>query len=62
MPADPQTVAEFEKQWSAMLKQRFGEDEAKRFEIMGKFRKFIREHYEIVQPFGDEVVFKLKTK
>jgi 4-amino-4-deoxy-L-arabinose transferase-like glycosyltransferase len=62
LPADPQTVAEFEKQWSAKLKQRFGEDEAKRFEIMGKFRKFIREHYEIVQTFGDEVVFKLKTK
>jgi hypothetical protein len=62
LPADPQTVAEFDKQWAAMLKQRFGEDEAKRFEIMGKFRKFIREHYEIIQTFGDEVVFKLKTK
>jgi hypothetical protein len=62
LPPDPQTVAEFDKQWAAMLKQRFGEDEAKRFEIMGKFRKFIREHYEIIQTFGDEVVFKLKTK
>jgi hypothetical protein len=62
LPADPQTVAEFEQQWSAALRQRFGEDEAKRFEIMGKFRKFIREHYEINRTFGDEVVFKLKTK
>jgi hypothetical protein len=61
LPSDPQTVAEFERQWGAMLLNRFGEDEAKRFEVMGKFRKFIREHYDIVQMFGDHVVFKLKT-
>lgn len=32
-----------------------------RFEVMGKFRKFIREHYEIEQVFGNEIVFKLKS-
>jgi 4-amino-4-deoxy-L-arabinose transferase-like glycosyltransferase len=58
---DPQITAEFEKQWGQMTRERFGDDEARRFEVMGKFRKFIREHYEIEQIFGDEVVFKLKS-
>jgi 4-amino-4-deoxy-L-arabinose transferase-like glycosyltransferase len=61
LPNDPQVVAEFEKQWGQMTRERFGDDEARRFEVMGKFRKFIREHYEIEQIFGDEVVFKLKS-
>jgi len=60
LPNDPRITAEFEKQWGQMTRERFGDDEARRFEIMGKFRKFIREHYEIEQTFGDEVVFKLK--
>jgi len=62
LPSDPQSIAKFEKQWGDALRERFGEDEAKRFEIMGKFRKFIRDNYDRVQMFGDEVVFKLKTK
>jgi 4-amino-4-deoxy-L-arabinose transferase-like glycosyltransferase len=61
LPSDPQIVAEFERQWGAMLQKRFGEDEAKRFEVVGKFRQFIRAHYDTVQMFGDCVVFKLKT-
>lgn len=61
LPPDPQVVAEFEKEWGQMERERFGDDEAKRFEIMGKFRKFIREYYQIDQRFGDEVVFKLKS-
>ncbi len=60
LPSDPPTVAMFEQQWGEMTRQKFGDDEARRFEIMGKFRKFIREHYEIEQMFGDEVVFRLK--
>jgi len=61
LPNDPQITAEFEKQWGEMTRERFGDDEARRFEVMGKFRKFIREHYQIDQVFGDEVVFKLKS-
>ncbi len=61
LPTDPQVVAEFEKEWGRMERERFGDDEAKRFEIMGKFRKFIREHYQIEQIFGDEIVFRLKS-
>jgi 4-amino-4-deoxy-L-arabinose transferase-like glycosyltransferase len=60
LPNDPRITAEFEKQWGQMTREKFGDDEARRFEIMGKFRKLIREHYEIEQTFGDEVVFKLK--
>jgi len=61
LPNDPQTVAMFEQKWGEMTRERFGDDEARRFEVMGKFRKFIREHYEIEQVFGDEIVFKLKS-
>lgn len=62
LPNDPQVVAEFEKQWAQITRERFGDNEVRRFEVMGKFRKFIRENYDIVQLFGDEVVFKLKTE
>jgi hypothetical protein len=41
LPADPQLVEQFEKQWGQMTRDRFGNDEARRFEIMGKFRKFV---------------------
>jgi hypothetical protein len=61
LPSNPQMVAEFEKQWGAMLQKKFGEAEAKRFEVMGKFRKLVRDNYDIVQIFGDHVVFKLKA-
>lgn len=62
LPNEPQMIEKFEKQWGQITREKFGEDEAKRFEIMGKFRKFIRDNYEIVQMFGDCVVFKLKNK
>jgi hypothetical protein len=62
LPPDDQSVATFEQQWAKLTQNRFGDEEMRRFEIMGKFRKFIMEHYEINQIFGDEVVFKLKTK
>ncbi|MGA2914995.1 MAG: glycosyltransferase family 39 protein [Sedimentisphaerales bacterium] len=61
LPPDPQMVEKFEQQWEQITRERFGDDEAKRFEIMGKFRKFIRDNYDIVQMFGDCVVFKLKN-
>jgi hypothetical protein len=60
LPNDTKVVAEFEKQWGQLTLQRFGENEFRRYEIMGKFRKFVRENYEIAQMFGDTVVFKLK--
>jgi len=62
LPNDPQIVAEVERQWKTMLQKRFGDDEARRFEVMGKFRRFVMSNYEKVEPmFGDCVVFKLKT-
>ncbi len=61
LPNAPRAIADFENQWGQMLRERFDDDEARRFEAVGRFRKFIREHYEIVQMFGDHVVFKLKT-
>jgi hypothetical protein len=61
LPNDPQIVAEFEIQWGQLERSKFGDDEARRFEVMGKFRRFIRENYDIVQMFGECVVFKLKA-
>jgi hypothetical protein len=60
-PKDPGIYAEWETKWGQLEKERFGEDEFRRFEIMGKFRKFVRENYEPANVFGDEVVLKLKT-
>jgi hypothetical protein len=60
LPPDPQMVSEFEKQWGQLTLQRFGENELRRFEIMGKFRKFVRENYDIDKMFDNTVVFKLK--
>jgi hypothetical protein len=61
LPSDPQTVANFEKLWGQLTMERSGENEARRFEIMGKFRKFVRENYERDKMFGECVVFKLKA-
>ncbi len=66
LPNDPGTVAEFEKQWAQLTRERSGDEEAQRFEVMGKFRKFIRDNYDIDKVFGSDyrsliVVFKLKA-
>lgn len=60
LPNEPQIIAAFENQWGQMTRERFGDDEARRFEIIGKFRKFIRENYDIARTFGECVVFKLR--
>jgi hypothetical protein len=66
LPNDPKVIAEFEKQWTELTRERSGDEEARRFEIMGKFRKFVRENYDIDKVFGSDyrsliVIFKLKT-
>lgn len=67
LPDDPKIIAEFEKQWGRLTRERSGDDEARRFEIMGKFRKFIRDNYIADKVIGDDyssliVVFKLKPE
>jgi len=74
---DENAVAAYEKNWAEMLRKSFDDKEAERFEILGAFRKFIRENYEIVglkqyvvtrdgrlihPAFGEEVLFELKEK
>jgi len=74
---DENAVAAYEKNWTEMLRKSFDDKEAERFEILGAFRKFIRENYEIVglkqyvvtrdgrlihPAFGEEVLFELKEK
>jgi len=50
LPRSERVVAEYDKQWKAMLGTRFDEAEAQRYEILGAFRKFVRDNYEIVLP------------
>ena len=70
-------VEAYEKNWADILRRDFGDEEAERFEILAPFRKFVREHYDIVglrqyvvtregrlvhPAFGEEVLFELKEK
>jgi len=78
LPPDLKAIENYDKAWTEMLRRGpGGEEEAERFKAMAPFRKFIREHYEIIEPkqyvftsdgrmvhirFGEHVVFKLKGK
>jgi len=72
LPTEADFVAAFDAKWSDLL----SEDEAQRYEILGKFRKFVMDNYEIVEPrwfmttsdsrkllhrmFADHILFELK--
>jgi len=61
LPPDKTFIEAYHNIWADMLRQRFGEDEALRFEAVRPFREFIMKNYRIVQIFGPNVVFELKT-
>lgn len=48
-PNDPAVLAQFEASYKAALEQRFGPEEAARFEAMKPLRDFVMNHYRIVQ-------------
>ncbi|MBN1360272.1 MAG: glycosyltransferase family 39 protein [Sedimentisphaerales bacterium] len=65
LPPDPQSVREYEAAWSKLLRDRFGPDEAARFEAMKPFRDYVRQNYRIVielvnQIGGQHIVFVRK--
>ena len=60
LPPDNKKLAEhYDAAWVQMLRERFGEEEAQRYEMLKPFREFVRKNYRIVQVFGEHVVFKL---
>ena len=61
LPLDRDVIAAYDKAWSELLRERFGQDEARRYEILKVFREFVMNNYRIVQLFGEHVLFELKT-
>jgi len=60
LPSNKDIIAAYDKAWSEMLRKRFDEDEALRYEAMKPFREFIMKNYRIVRLFGQHVLFELK--
>jgi len=60
LPPDKNLIEKFDKAWSGMLRERFDEAEALRYEAMKPFREFVMQNYRIVRMFGQQILFQLK--
>jgi len=60
LPPDKKVIAAYDAAWAKMLREKFGEDEALRYEALKPFREFVMNNYTIEQIFGQHVLFKLK--
>jgi len=75
LPPYKRIIAQYDAAYSAMLRDRFGDDEADRYRALAPFRKFVRDNYNIVglrdyrmtkggepvhRTFGQHVIFELK--
>ena len=61
LPANKVVIDAYEKKWSDLLRDKFDEDEALRFEMLKPFRDFVMNNYRIVRMFGQHVLFELNT-
>ncbi|KPJ65812.1 MAG: hypothetical protein AMJ43_09905 [Coxiella sp. DG_40] len=61
LPLDENIIAAYDKQWAELLRTKFDEDEALRYEALKPFREFVMKNYRIVRMFGDHVLFELKS-
>ena len=61
LPANPQIVEQFEKDYAAFLTKQVSPLEAQRFEAMKPFRDYVMQNYEVVQMFGPHVLFVRKA-
>jgi len=59
-PKNKKTIEKFNKNWSLLLEQRYGIEEAQRFAVMDGFRRYVRENYSLVGMFEPHVLFRLK--
>jgi len=62
LPLDKNTIEAYDRDWSKMLRERFDEDEALRYEALKPLREFVMKNYKIVQLFGEHVLFELPAK
>ena len=63
IPNQPAVIAEYDAEYRKFLLDSFGEDEMLRYDAMEPLRKFVREHYEIVNDPAftpQHVLFRLK--
>jgi len=60
LPNDERIIAQFDIEYAKMLRETFDDAEAGRYEAMKPFREFIRKNYDVVRPFGQHILFKLK--
>ena len=61
LPLDENIIAAYDKQWAELLRTKFDEDEALRYEALKPFREFVMKNYRIVRLFGEHVLFELKS-
>jgi hypothetical protein len=64
IPNQPAAIAEYDAAYRKFLRDSFGKDEMLRYDAMEPLRKFVREHYEIVNDPAftpQHVLFRLKS-
>ncbi len=61
LPLDKNIIEAYDKQWAEMLRTKYDEDEALRYEILKPLREFVMKNYRVVQVFGQHVLFELKS-
>ena len=54
---DPESVARYDREHAASLRQRVGEQEAQRYEAMAPLRRWVMGHYRLGRAFGPHLVF-----
>lgn len=62
LPNNPQYVASYESQYGQMLKEKVGNDEELRFEVMKAMRDFVMENYNPVSNVGQFYIYRLKER
>ncbi|UCD49810.1 MAG: glycosyltransferase family 39 protein [Phycisphaerales bacterium] len=60
-PDNPELIEAYDKAWAQLLGQQFDEAEAQRYKALKPLRRFIMEHYRIVNMFGPHVLFELNA-
>lgn len=60
LSSDPREVEAFENAYADMLRQRFGEDEAQRFDAMKPFREFVMTHYRFAGQFESHMLYEYR--
>jgi hypothetical protein len=61
LPPNKEIRGQFDAQYAELLRNKFDEDEALRYEYLKPLREFIMNNYRIVHMFGQHVLFELKN-